>query len=250
MTSNIQNIPKLHLLCMESRFITAFSNAIQTHWPSYHPNKPTEFPSIEIHNCRLAAVPASTKFDLVVSPANSYGRLDGAFDDAISRAFCLPHHHYDTLTHAVQDVLYEKYRGFLPPGACELVCFPEELIGQNEWGCEWVAICPTMRTPEDVVWDREVVYQCIWSLLCAIEGWNRRAGAGGDAGSRIETILITPMATGCGAVSPDRWAAQMVLAMRHFVDALEKPERWSRLDWREIYDDTGDVEKTWKQIRY
>ncbi|KAK2790933.1 hypothetical protein FQN52_005378 [Onygenales sp. PD_12] len=36
-----------------------------------------------------------------VSPANSYARLDGAFDDAISRLFCLPEHEYNTLTRAL-----------------------------------------------------------------------------------------------------------------------------------------------------
>ncbi|KAL2863421.1 uncharacterized protein BJX67DRAFT_261813 [Aspergillus lucknowensis] len=252
-----ENIPTFHLLCMEKKHLDAFNAALPIHWPSY--NSSTNNPPVKIttHNSSLAALPTSTKFDLVVSPANSYGRLDGAFDDAISRAFCLPHHPYDTLTRAAQKVLYEKYRGFLPPGACELVPFPEELLrrageGGNEWGCKWVGLCPTMRTPDDVRWDREVVYECVWTLLCAVERWNRGLDASeGGAGKykergRIGSVLMTPMATGCGAVSPQKWAAQLVLAIRHFVDALERPERWQSLGWREIYQDTDDVDKTWK----
>ncbi|KAL4920091.1 hypothetical protein BDW62DRAFT_199177 [Aspergillus aurantiobrunneus] len=239
-----QNIPQIQLLCMETKFINAFTSALPTHWPAYDPSNPT--PRITIHNSSLASLPASTKFDLIVSPANSYGRLDGAFDEAITRAFCRPpRHDYDTLTHAAQRVLYEKYRGFAPPGTCTLVPFPAELVEENEnaWGCRIVAICPTMRTPDDVRWDREVVYECVWSLLCAVEGWNREL-VDGD-GKRIESLLVTPMATGCGRVSPEKWAAQFVLAIRHFVDALERPERWGRLGWREIYHDTEEVEKTW-----
>lgn len=62
----------------------------------------------------------------------------------------------------------------------------------------------------------------------------------------IETILIMPLATGVGAVSEQRWASQFVLALKHFVDALERPERWSQLGWREINDEVLEVEKTWK----
>ncbi|KAL4785412.1 hypothetical protein BJX76DRAFT_182031 [Aspergillus varians] len=243
-----QNIPKIQLLCMETKHIKAFDAALPEIWPIY--DREIHIPSLPItittHNTYLSALPATTKFDLVVSPANSYGRLDGAFDDAISRAFCLPHHNYDTLTDTVQDVLYEKYRGFAPPGSCTLVPFPETLVGRNAWGCKWVAICPTMRTPDNVQWDREVVYECVWTLLCAVEGWNREVKPG-DGKERIESVIITPMATGCGAVSPERWAAQFVLAMRQFVDALEKPRRWRRLGWGEIFEDSNDVAKTWKR---
>ncbi|EAW08795.1 uncharacterized protein ACLA_097330 [Aspergillus clavatus NRRL 1] len=230
------NIPHIHLLCMEDRFISAFHRARAQYWPrSHHPN-------LTIHNTSLAQLPAATKFNLIVSPANSYGRLDGAFDDAISRAFA-PKADYHALTRAAQRVLYEKWRGFAPPGTCSLVPFPPELQ-DNAWGCRWVAICPTMRVPERVVWDREVVYECVWSLLCEVEGWNRRRQD--RAKERIEAVLVTPLATGVGAVSPEKWAAQFVLAMKHFVDAVERPERWGALGWEEIHVETQEVRKTWE----
>ncbi|KAL2013903.1 hypothetical protein VTN00DRAFT_1428 [Thermoascus crustaceus] len=236
--ATLQDIPEIILLCMEEKFITAFNEALSAQWASF-----AEKPKIKVTvlNKALRDVPPATKFQLVVSPANSYGRLDGAFDDAISRNFCLPHHAYDTLTHAAQKILYERWRGFAPPGSCTLVPFPKELEGTNKWGCKWVAICPTMRCPDTVSWDREVVYECVWSLLCQVEGWNRHRSE-----DRIETILITPLATGVGAVSKQRWASQFVLALKHFVDALERPERWSQLGWREIDEDVLEVEKTWK----
>ncbi|KAE8345182.1 hypothetical protein BDV24DRAFT_114593 [Aspergillus arachidicola] len=237
--AKLQDIPEIILLCMEEKFITAFNEALPTQWPSFADNPKVK---ITVLNMGLHAVPATTKFQLVVSPANSYGRLDGAFDDAISRKFCQPHHPYDTLTRAAQRVLYEKWRGFAPPGSCTLVPFPKDMEGTNAWGCKWVAICPTMRAPDNVTWDREVVYECVWSLLCQLESWNHNRSE-----DRIDSILMTPLATGVGRVSPQRWASQFILSMKHFVDALERPERWSQLGWRDIEEDVLEVEETWKE---
>ncbi|KAK2757923.1 hypothetical protein FQN54_004329 [Arachnomyces sp. PD_36] len=237
--ANLRHLPNITLLCMEKKFSKEYEEALEARWPSFKTDPKL---NIKVINESLRNVPKEEKYDLVVSPANSYGRLDGAFDDAISRVYCLPHHNYDTLTHAAQRVLYERWRGFAPPGTCTLVPFPSTLEGTNPWGCQWVAICPTMRTPDDATWDREVVYECVWSLLCQVEGWNRDRSE-----DRINTILITPMATGVGGVSGKRWASQFVLALKHFVDALEKPERWSNLNWGEAYKESGEVVTTWKK---
>ncbi|KAJ5757599.1 uncharacterized protein N7511_006293 [Penicillium nucicola] len=214
------NLPEILLLCMDTDFIESYNTALKTHWPTHDPTTLKITPINE----RLNSLPADTTFDLIVSPANSYGRLDGAFDAAISRTFS-PRHDYHALTRAAQTVLYEKWRGFAPPGTCTLVPFPGELKG-NAFACEWVALCPTMREPGPAGWDREVVYECVWSLVGQVEGWNRGLeGSGKGKGKRIERILMTPLAAGVGRVSKERWAAQTVLALKHFVDALERPER-------------------------
>lgn len=87
-----------------------------------------------------------------------------------------------------------------------------------------------MRYPDRVNWDR----------VCQLEGWNR-----GQEEDRIEPILITPMATGVGGASGEKWAAQFVLALKHYVDAMERPERWRALGWREIDEEVSQVEKTY-----
>lgn len=232
------NIPEFILLCMEHEFLRAFDNALKNHWPDFTPNK-VKFTKF---NERLNSLPPSVKFDLVVSPANSYGRLDGAFDHAISMTFS-PRDDYHRLTRAAQSVLYDKWRGFAPPGSCTLVEFPEPLK-QNDRNCAWVALCPTMREPENVNWDREVVYECVWSLLCQVEGHNRRNGK-----NRIESVLMTPLAAGVGRVSKERWAAQTVLALKHFVDALEKPQVWGSLQWDTIQRIDDEVRETWTEKR-
>ncbi|EQL35364.1 hypothetical protein BDFG_02870 [Blastomyces dermatitidis ATCC 26199] len=281
------DLPEIILLCREQVNITAFQDALRKYWPALVLSssstttttpEPTQQPHQKIKitplQSRLEFVPPTQPFDLVVSPANSYGRLDGAFDDAISRVFCLPHHNYDTLTNAAQKTLYEHWRGYAPPGTCTLVPLPEEIVktGRALGGCRWVALCPTMRMPENVVWDREVVYKCVWALMVEVERWNRRVregeekrgqqgvvGVEGEEGSRegegkeeenkkkrIDRILMPPLAVGVGNVSKERWAAQTVLAMKHFVDALERPEKWANLDWLEIGKGSFETEMTWK----
>lgn len=228
-------VPKFIILCQDTAFITAFNEALRDLWPRYTPDKI----KITTINERLNSLPPSTKFDLIVSPANSYGRLDGAFDHAISKTFS-PRDDYHALTRTAQSVLYDKWRGFAPPGSCTLVEFPEELKA-NYLGCNWVAICPTMREPQNVNWDREVVYECVWSLLCQVEGHNRRSS------EQIRTVLMAPLAAGIGKVSKERWAAQTVTAMRQFVDAVERPEVWSSLQWDTIEEICDDVSATWKE---
>ncbi|KAJ5713172.1 uncharacterized protein N7483_010353 [Penicillium malachiteum] len=241
------NIPEILLLCMDNEYISAFEKALRSQWPDHTPDKI----KITTINERLNSIPPATTFDLIVSPANSYGRLDGAFDDAISRTFS-PREDYHALTRATQLVLYEKWRGFAPPGSCTLVEFPVPLK-ENPRACEWIAICPTMREPEDVNWDREIVYECVWSLLNQVEAYNRdlwkgsaSQKSGSARGKRINSMLLTPLAVGIGKVSKERWAAQMVLALKHFVDSIENAPVWSALEWDRIGRFGVELKKTWK----
>lgn len=185
------NIPEIILLYQDTDFITTFKAAQQEHWPEL-PSKLTITPI----NSRLNRLDPSVTFDLIVSPANSYSRLDRGFDDAISLAFSPPDD-YGALTRAVQLELYEKWRGFALPGTCKLVQFPEPLL-QNSRRCAWVAICPTMREPTNVVWDREVVYESIWSLLCEVKGHNQASE------EKINRLLLTPQAASIRKVSKER----------------------------------------------
>ncbi|KAH7133075.1 hypothetical protein B0J13DRAFT_561488 [Dactylonectria estremocensis] len=244
MTANKpSHFPHIHLLCMEEKFITAFRAArLSQRLPSSV--------SITIHHCSLEELPSSVQFDTIVSPANSYGRLDGAFDDAISYAFS-PRDDYDALTKAAQTVLFHKHRGFAPPGTCTLVRIPDEFHARsrNVWGTRRVALCPTMRMPSDVRWDREVVYECIWSLLCAIDNHNRdvQDGIAAEGDDPIRSLLMTPIATGVGRVSPEKWATQTVLALKHFDQANENPEQWSSLGWPDLGRSCFEVKRTWEE---
>lgn len=186
-------------------------------------------------------LPASLRFDLIVSPANSHGIMDGGFDDAISRAFS-PRDDYHALTRVAQEKLYDEYKGFAPPGTCTLVRIPESFRARsnNNWGTKYLAVCPTMRVPQDTRWDKEVVYEAIWSMLCAIDKHNKAV----PIDERIRSLLMTPMATGTGYVSARKWADQTVLAVKHFTDACERPAKWSTLGWQEVTTLAREVHST------
>lgn len=229
-------LPHIHLLCIYDEYVTEYNKAAAQHG--------LDIP-LTIHESSLQFVPPSYQFDVIVSPANSYGIMDGGMDDAISRAFS-PSNDYLALTRVVQRKLYDEYRGFAPPGTCTLIDIPDSFIdiSRNVWGTRTVALCPTMRTPQDVRWDKEVVYESIWTLLCAIDKHNRTVREGGN-GREIRSLMMTPLATGAGGVSARKWANQMVLAVKHFVEASRNPERWSRFDWNEALDVSHEVKYSW-----
>ena len=246
----------IHLLCLHDKDREAYEQAAaRLGLPS--------FVKITTHSCSLAALPSSVRFDAVVSPANSYGRLDGAFDDAISRALS-PRDDYLALTRAAQAVLYREHRGWANPGSCTVVPVPADFAqrSRNVWGATHLLLCPTMRVPENVVWDKEVIYQCVWSLLCAVDKHNQAvapveaaAEGAGDANAddngagtgKIGSLLMTPLATGIGKVSEKVWAAQLVTALKHFDLAVRNPEEFASLDVERILSLDGDIQATYPQ---
>jgi O-acetyl-ADP-ribose deacetylase (regulator of RNase III) len=97
-----------------------------------------------------------------------------------------------------------------------------------------------MRIPENVVWNREVVYNCMWSLLVSLEKHNEEA----DDGTKIRKVLMTGFGTGTGGVSAERCAHQMALAIRDFIDACENVEKWRAIKWADVMDLTQDCRRT------
>ncbi|KAK8150502.1 hypothetical protein G3M48_001400 [Beauveria asiatica] len=231
----------IHLLCMHDKDRDAYLAAAAR-------SPPPAFASpVTMHSCALAQLPASVRLDAIVSPANSYGRLDGAFDDAISRALS-PVDDYLALTRAAQAVLYAEHRGWANPGSCTRVPVPAAFApprSRNVWGVRHLLLCPTMRVPDSVVWDKEVVYQCVWSMLCAVDRYNQRVGQD-NAGDRIDSILMTPLATGVGRVSEHVWAAQLLLALRHFDMAIRNPDQFGALDVDRILTLDAEIQATYE----
>lgn len=214
------SLPHIHLMIVNDKELAAFNAAKQ----KYNLDPSVQ---ITIHECRLKDLASNITFDAIVSPANSYGRMDGGFDHALSLAFS-PRNDYLALTRLVQGVLYKEWRGFAPPGMTTLVdLLHSSLKGEGVWGCRYLAVCPTMKVPQDVRWDKEVTYECIWTLLTSIEKHNESVG---DGGREIRSILMTPLATLTGRWSPEKWAAQLVIAINHFIEAQKNAEKWKTLD--------------------
>lgn len=126
----------------------------------------------------------------------------------------------------MQNVLHEQWLGYAPPGSCTLVPLADDMAGANNpWGARIMAVIPTMRVPDDISWHQDLVYNCIWSLLCEIVKWNRTPNQ-----EPIRTVLSTGLGTGTGELDHNQCARQMVLAAKHFQKPLPVHPRWTHVE--------------------
>jgi O-acetyl-ADP-ribose deacetylase (regulator of RNase III) len=151
-------------------------------------------PNVEIANCGFEQL---TTYDCLVSPANSFGMMDGGVDAAIIKFFGI------SLMERVQQKILDDYRG-------------EQLVGTSfiiETGHPqhpFLAHTPTMRVPMQIV-GTDIPYVAMWAMLLAVEQHNRHADC------QISTIACPGFGTGIGRIPPDEAARQMALAYDHFI---------------------------------
>jgi O-acetyl-ADP-ribose deacetylase (regulator of RNase III) len=120
--------------------------------------------------------------DAYVSPANSYGYMDGGIDLALRQRFPSIQQHVQLAT-----------RGFLPVGSAVVVETGDSFV-------PFLVSAPTMVTPGDVSMTNNAYLATKAALAVA-----RGHGA-------IHSIAFPGMATGIGSMSPDDAASQMVSA--------------------------------------
>jgi hypothetical protein len=163
------------------------------------------------------------------------------YDMALTNAFRGPENDKWKLTNVVQNYLRDEWHGYLPPGSCIIVPLPPDLAGdKNRWKAHCMAVLPTMRVPSNVQWNKDLVYNCMWSLQVAIENWNRTHPEGQG---RINRVLTTGLGTGTGGVRPTVCAEQMVLAVKHFMNPPIDHPRWGD----EVYGLDNEVEDTYEE---
>ena len=152
------------------------------------------FPEVEVR----AGDYFPQRADAIVSPANSFGIMDGGLDRAI----------WDQLGHVVQlriqRVILDKYHGEMPVGAAEI-------IETNDARWKYMAAAPTMRVPESVTSTLHA-YLAFRAILVAIENFNRAAGE-----KAIDSLVCCGLGTGVGDMSPARCAGQMRLAYKSVI---------------------------------
>lgn len=136
------------------------------------------------------------EIDCIVSPANSYGIMDGGFDLALLR------HCGNDLMHVVQRRILDAWFGEQPVGTSLSVKFEGVTLIHT----------PTMRVPSRVV-DPMVVYHAMRSTL--IEALRIDA----------RTVVVPAFGAGCGTLSFDV-VAKLMAAAYHQVANPPK-----RIDW-------------------
>lgn len=124
--------------------------------------------------------------DAIVSPANSFGFMDGGIDLAYSRFFGWE------LQERLQDRIRERHAGELPVGTAEAVSTLHDQIP--------TLICaPTMRVPGEISETVNVYLACRAALLAA------RA-------ENVQSLLSPALGTGVGGMPYGRAAKQMYAA--------------------------------------
>jgi O-acetyl-ADP-ribose deacetylase (regulator of RNase III) len=192
-------------------------------------NQITKF---KIYNSTLQECSQYENFDCIVSPANSNTILDGSFDLVISK-YINPNDP-GKISSWCQEYSFNYYQGYQLAGTCLLI--PLE---QNKPNVKFIAHTPTMRYPSNVKWNKEIVYNCMWSLLSQIYQYNKN-----NAHNKIETVFLTGFATGIGRFPPEVCAAQMILAYKHFCFNVEnniKNNTWYSVNQKSI-----DIEETYR----
>jgi O-acetyl-ADP-ribose deacetylase (regulator of RNase III) len=100
--------------------------------------------------------------DAIVSPANSFGIMDGGLDLAIRNELGF------AIEQKVQEVIVQKYHGELPVGCAEIV-------DTNDMRWKYLIAAPTMRIPELIRFTINT-YLAFRAILVAIENFNQAHG--------------------------------------------------------------------------
>ena len=150
------------------------------------------------------------KADAIVSPANSFGHMDGGIDLLYSKFFGWE------LETNLRAVLSERHYGELPVGQAVVLATGHEFI-------PFLVSAPTMRVPMRIG-ETVNVYLAFRAALIAVLAHNA------DAGVPIHSLLVPGLGTGIGEVAPDRAARQM----RHAYNAIINGEGVKRRNARSI----------------
>jgi len=134
----------------------------------------------------------SRKADAIVSPANSFGFMDGGIDLVYS------HHFGWELQERLQHTLRESYGGELPVGTAQVV-------RTDHMDIPFLISAPTMRVPGDISGTVNVYLAFRAALLASQQS------------KAIRSVLSPPLGTGVGGMPLERAAKQMHAAYSEVV---------------------------------
>lgn len=156
-------------------------------------------PDVEIHNTTFEKIEA---YDCMVSPANSFGIMDGGVDLAISQYFGWG------LMKRVQKRIINEYLGEQPVGT-------SIIVGTDHKDHPFLAHTPTMRVPMNIS-HTDNVYLAMWAMLVAVHNHNQTNE------HKINIVVCPGLGTGYGRMPFREAARQMSVAYKHYLNPPEK----------------------------
>lgn len=161
-------------------------------WRGWFKDEPGE---VEIECGDIFARPA----DCIVSPANSFGIMNGGIDAAYTERFG------PQVQERLQKVIRDHYWGELPVGHAVIVPTDDPEF-------PWLASAPTMRVPEEI--SRTInAYHAFRAVRMAVERHNSDERAAAPRW-KIESILCPGLGTATGKLDYELCARQMMCAYR------------------------------------
>ena len=145
--------------------------------------------------------------DAIVSPANSFGIMDGGLDLAIRNELGFQ------VETDIQEVILNKYHGEMPIGNAEIIN-----TNHNKWS--YMIAAPTMRIPENVAFTLNA-YIAFRTILIAINSFNESKPK-----RPIKSLVCSGLATGIGSMEVTKCAAQMRAAYK----LIKEPVRISSFE--------------------
>lgn len=171
----------------------------------------SDVPNIKVYHDNIINI----KSDCLVSPANSFGFMDGGIDKAIS------YNIGNDIINKVQNIIKNKYYGELLVGQAELV-----KTGNIEY--PYLIVAPTMRVPFDIR-NTMNVYLCASAIFKLL----KRLCSNTD----IKSVNISGLETLTGQIEPNVCAKQMRIAYR---DVFEIEDNFP-LSLRQAYNDEQNI---------
>ena len=142
--------------------------------------------------------------DAIVSPANSFGIMDGGLDLAIRNELGFQ------IETDIQEVILNKYHGEMPIGSAEI-------INTNHDRWSYMISAPTMRIPENINYTLNT-YIAFRAILIAINNFNELVPK-----KPIKSLVCSGLGTEIGSMEPIKCAAQMRAAYK----LIKEPARIS-----------------------
>lgn len=167
-------------------------------WEKYF----SDLANVEIVHDEFGRFMENYDVECIVSPANSYGLMDGGFDYAITK------YAGRKLQENVQKYIIENYFGEQIPGTAFIIDIPNSSSSMK------LIHCPTMRVPS-IIKDVTIVYQCMRSCLMTAKKNN------------VKSIVIPAFGGACGRVDSDTIAS----LMRKAYDQVNNPPQMLNWDY-------------------
>ena len=145
--------------------------------------------------------------DAIVSPANSFGIMDGGLDLAIRNELGFQ------IETDIQEVILNKYHGEMPIGSAEIIN-----TNHNKWS--YLIAAPTMRIPENIAFTLNA-YISFRAILIAINSFNKS-----EPKKTIKSLVCSGLGTGIGSMEPVKCATQMRAAYK----LIKEPARISSFE--------------------